>query len=68
MDLVAMWVGYLVMGAGAVAAVAFVLGLAATYSWRKLLHDVPSWDYLQRAVAAYRKDHPPGRWSQGQDD
>lgn len=64
MDNVAMWVGYAVMAAGAIAGVAFVVGALCTYAWRKLLEDAPSMVYLQRAVAEYRKTNPPSRWSQ----
>lgn len=58
LDQFAMWVGYAVMGAGALAAVGFVLGLACTYAYQKLLKDVPNWIYIRNAVAYYRS-HPP---------
>lgn len=63
MDAVAMWVGYLVMGSGALCAVGLLLGLACTYSYRKLLKDVPSFIYLQHAVCVYRKRYPPALWA-----
>lgn len=66
MDNVAMWVGYFVMVMGAMVAVAFLAGAACTYSWRKMLRDVPSWLYVQNAVSEYRKKYPPGRWSREQ--
>ena len=66
MNVIAMWVGLVVMAAGALAAVAFVLGLVATYAWRKLLRDVPSFLYVQHAVAVYRKTYPPSRWAREQ--
>jgi len=66
LDTIAMWVGYAVMTAGAASAVALVLGAACTYSYRKMLRDVPSWIYIQNAVAIYRKQYPPGRWAKEQ--
>lgn len=65
-DAVAMWVGYAVMVAGAASAVALLLGLACTYCYRKMLRDVPSWLYIQNAVAIYRKQYPPSRWAREQ--
>lgn len=66
MDKLAMWIGYAVIGLGALAAVAAIAGSACTYAWRKMLHDVPSWLYVQNAVAFYREKYPPGRWAREQ--
>ncbi|MDT7834964.1 hypothetical protein [Aquabacterium sp. OR-4] len=65
-DTIAMWVGYAVMAAGAASSVALLLGVACTYSYRTLLRDVPSWLYIQNAVALYRKQYPPSRWAREQ--
>lgn len=66
MDTIAMWVGYAVCIAGWLAMAGFLAGLACTYAYRKLLHDVPSWLYVRHAVAVYREKYPPGRWAREQ--
>ena len=66
MNQIAMYVGYLVIGLGAISAVAFLAGLACTYSYQKLLKDVPNWRYVQNAVAIYRETYPPDRWKREQ--
>lgn len=66
MDKMAMLVGYVVMFCGALGLVAFLAGAYCSYAYRKLLRDVPSWYYVQNAVAMYRKQYPPGRWAKDQ--
>ena len=61
-----MWVGYVVMTAGAASSVALLAGLACSYCWRRMLREVPSMIYIQNAVAIYRKQYPPGRWAKEQ--
>ena len=68
MDQLAMWVGYAVLGLGELNAVAALTGAACTYAWRKMLRDLPSWFYVQNAVASYRERYPPSRWAKGQLD
>ncbi len=62
MDTVAMWVGYAVMAAGAMAGAGFAVGALCNYAWRKMLKDAPSMHYFSQAVAAYRKTNPPNAW------
>lgn len=66
MDSIATLIGYTMMGLGALCFVAAIFGLACTYAWRKMLSDVPSFLYIQNAVASYRKQYPPGRWAREQ--
>jgi len=60
----AMWVGYLVIGLGALSLLALIIGLACDYSWRRLLKAAPSIYYVNNAVAHYQKVYPPSKWVQ----
>lgn len=65
-DTIALWVGYAVLGSGAAALAAFLVGVCISYFWKRMLRDVPSWYYVQNAVAVYREQYPPGRWAKEQ--
>lgn len=66
LDQFAMWLGYALMGAGVAIVVAFVFGYVAVYFWQKMMREVPSWLYVQNAVAMYREKYPPSRWAREQ--
>lgn len=61
---IAMWVGFLVIGLGALSLLALIVALACDYSWRRLLKAAPSIYYVNNAIAHYQKVYPPSKWVQ----
>lgn len=59
---IALWVGYLVIGAGGLSLLALIVALACDYSWRRLLKAAPSIYYVNNAVAHYQTVYPPSKW------